>query len=183
MVTSVMYDIQLLFIMEAGAELSIWCSKDKWTKCHGNMSCSKPASQMSMSTGLHEQMSADQENFAWISFPSLLYCTVFVAGPNKGQEGTHLHYNLWGVAAKEILHIAGRMKDCFSGSGCGKLSSKEKICPKSHFMLQYPLSFYNKSGTHDISRSFKSCFESQQRWSFLGVERHQLSVRKWIYPG
>ena len=61
-----MYDIQLLFLMETGAEVSIWCNKDKWATWHGNMSCSKPASQMSMSAGLHEQMSADQENMSFL---------------------------------------------------------------------------------------------------------------------
>ena len=70
---------------------------------------------MAMSAKIKEQMSAGSE------------------------DGKDPHHNILGVAAKEIFQTAGRMNDCFLESGCGKLSSKEKICPKSHFVLQYCL--------------------------------------------
>ena len=83
--------------------------------------------------------------------------------------------DLCGVAEIEIPQTAGRMSDCFSQFGCDKLSetfwqgkdlSKVTFCVAIQSSFN-PLNF--KCVPRDISRSFKSCFESQ-RWSFLGVE-------------
>lgn len=83
--------------------------------------------------------------------------------------------DLCGVAEIEIPQTAGRMNDCFSESGCDKLSetfrqgkdlSKVTFCVAIQSSFN-PLNF--KCVPRDISRSFKSCFESQH-WSFLGVE-------------
>ena len=146
------------------------------------MSSSKP--------DVNEQMSADQDFLVWFLFAFVFVATQVemwgILNPHQdlcsnGNPSQIYHTtagrmnDLCGVAEIVIPQTAGRMNDCFSQFRCDKLSEtfrQGKDLSKVTFcvVIQSSFNLVNfKCVPRDISRSFKSCFESQ-RCSLLGVE-------------